>query len=325
MDATGPGGPGTVGAVTDLRLARREVRVRAPGKVNLSLRVGPRDDDGYHRLSTVFQAVSVFEEIAARPADDLRVSVLGPEAHRVPTGDDNLALRAARLLAAHTGVDDGVHLRITKTVPVAGGMAGGSADAAAALVACDAFWGTGLPREELAELAATLGADVPFLLMGQIAVGTGRGDVLTPALGRGDYHWAFGVRAQGLSTPAVFDAFDALYPDPQVPDLDSEVALMQALRAGDPVAVGALLHNDLQQAAVELCPELVETLAVAEDAGALGVVVSGSGPTVAALGRSRQHALALAAAMTAAGVVDSVLTASGPVAGARVLPGSDAL
>jgi len=311
--------------VTDLRLARREVRVRAPGKVNLSLRVGPLDPDGYHRLGTVFQAVSVYEEVAARTADTIRVTMVGPTADRVPVDEHNLALRAARLLAEHTGVGDGVHLRVAKTIPVAGGMAGGSADAAAALLACDAFWGTGLPREELVELAAVLGADVPFLLMGQTAVGTGRGDTLTPALSRGEYHWAFGIREDGLPTPAVFAEFDQLRPDPQVPDLDSEVALLQALRAGDPVAVGRLLHNDLQEAAVELCPDLVETLAVAEDAGALGVVVSGSGPTVAALGRSRQHALALAAAMTAAGVVDSVLTASGPVHGARVLPGSDAL
>jgi 4-diphosphocytidyl-2-C-methyl-D-erythritol kinase len=314
-----------VGAVTDLRLARREVRVRAPGKVNLSLRVGPRDPDGYHRLGTVFQAVSVYEDVAARAADSIRVTVVGPSSERVPTGEDNLALRAARLLAEHTGVGDGVHLRVSKAIPVAGGMAGGSADAAAALLACDAFWGTGLPREELVELAAALGSDVPFLLSGQTAVGTGRGDLLTPALSRGEYHWAFGIREAGLSTPAVFDEFDALTPDPRVPDLDSEVALLQALRAGDAVAVGGLLHNDLQDAAVELCPDLVETLSVAEDAGALGVVVSGSGPTVAALGRSRQHALALAASMTAAGVVDSVLTASGPVHGARVLPGSDVL
>ncbi|MFB9954781.1 4-(cytidine 5'-diphospho)-2-C-methyl-D-erythritol kinase [Cellulomonas denverensis] len=310
--------------MTDLRLARREVRVRAPGKVNLSLRVGPRDPDGYHRLGTVFQAVSVYEDVAARAADTLRVTVVGPGAERVPAGEENLALRAARLLAEHTGIADGIQLRVTKAVPVAGGMAGGSADAAAALLACDAFWGTALPREELAELGATLGADVPFLLMGQTAVGTGRGDLLTPALSRGEYHWAFGIQEDGLPTPPSSTS-STRSPRPRIPDLDSEVALLQALRAGDAVAVGTLLHNDLQAAALELRPDLVETLAVAEDAGALGVVISGSGPTVAALGRSRQHALALAAAMTAAGVVDSVLTASGPVHGARVLPGSDVL
>jgi 4-diphosphocytidyl-2-C-methyl-D-erythritol kinase len=314
--------------VTDLRLAPRtgrEVRVRAPGKVNLSLRVGPRRPDGYHPLATVFQAVSVYEDVVASAADDLRVTVSGPQADRVPTDGSNLALRAARALAERTGIEDGVHLHLHKGVPVAGGMAGGSADAAATLLACDAFWGTALPREELHEIAAELGSDVPFLLMGQTAVGAGRGDLLTAALSRGEYHWAFGVRESGLSTPRVYEEFDVIAQGRDGLDADGDVALLQALRAGDAPAVGALLHNDLQDAAVELAPGLVETLAVAEDAGALGVVVSGSGPTVAALARSRQHALVIAAAMTAAGVADSVLTASGPVPGARVVAGSDVL
>lgn len=317
-----------MGAVTDLRLAPRtgrEVRVRAPGKVNLSLRVGARRRDGYHPLATVFQAVSVYEDVVATASDELRVTVTGPQAHLVPTDGTNLALRAARALAARTGVDEGVHLQLHKGVPVAGGMAGGSADAAAALLACDAFWGTGLPREELHEIAAGLGSDVPFLLMGQTAVGSGRGDLLTAALSRGEYHWAFGVRDQGLSTPEVYAELDALSATREPVDTDDDVPLLHALRAGDAPAVGALLHNDLQAAALELAPGLVETLAVAEDAGALGVVVSGSGPTVAALARSRQHALVIAAAMTAAGVADSVLTASGPVPGARLVAGSDAL
>jgi 4-diphosphocytidyl-2-C-methyl-D-erythritol kinase len=303
-----------VGPVTDLRLAPRtgrEVRVRAPGKVNLSLRVGPRRPDGYHPLATVFQAVSVYEDVVASAAGDLRLTVSGPQADLVPTDDSNLALRAARALAERTGVDDGVHLHLHKGVPVAGGMAGGSADAAAALLACDAFWGTALSREELHEVAAELGSDVPFLLMGQTAVGSGRGDLLTAALSRGEYHWAFGVRDSGLSTPRVYQEFDTLAQGRDGLESDGDVALLQALRAGDAPAVGALLHNDLQDAAVELAPGLVETLAVAEDAGALGVVVSGSGPT--------------AAAMTAAGVADSVLTASGPVPGARVVAGSDVL
>jgi 4-diphosphocytidyl-2-C-methyl-D-erythritol kinase len=165
---------------------------------------------------------------------------------------------------------------------------------------------------------------VPFLLMGQTAVGQGRGELLTAALSRGEYHWAFGVQDSGLSTPEVYAELDRIAAPEEI-DPEADVALLHALRAGDAPAVGALLHNDLQQAAVELAPHLVETLAVAEDAGALGVIVSGSGPTVAALARSRQHALVIAAAMTAAGVVDSVLTASGPVAGARVVAGSEVL
>ncbi|GIG19701.1 4-diphosphocytidyl-2-C-methyl-D-erythritol kinase [Cellulomonas chitinilytica] len=300
-------------------LPEHEVRVRAPGKVNLSLRVGPRESDGYHPVLTVFQAVSVFEEVVATPSDVRELTVSGPQAELVPTDPSNLALRAAALLAERAGVDEGVHLHLHKGVPVAGGMAGGSADAAAALVACDTLWRTGLGRDDLLELAAELGSDVPFSFVGHTAVGSGRGHLLTPALSRGEFHWAFAVQDRGLSTAAVYAAFDELAAAGDPPDPEGDVPLMQALRAGDPRALGAALHNDLQLAALELDPGLAEPLAVAQDAGALGVVVSGSGPTVAALARSRQHALVLAAAFTASGVADRVLTAAGPVSGARVV------
>lgn len=304
-------------------LPSRQVRVRAPGKVNLSLRVGARQHDGYHPLATVFQAVSVYEEVVAAPHDGLLVTVAGPQASGVPTDGSNLAARAARLLAERTGVEPDVHLHLVKGVPVAGGMAGGSADAAAALVACDALWSTGLSREDLARLAAVLGSDVPFLLAGHTAVGAGRGDLLTPALTRGEFHWAFAVRDQGLSTAAVYAAYDGRHRDtpPPAPSDADDVPLMQALLAGDAAALGQALHNDLQDAALDLAPDLAEPLQVARDAGALGVVVSGSGPTVAALARNRQHALVIAAAFTAAGVADRVLTAVGPVPGARVVGG----
>ncbi|WP_028050828.1 4-(cytidine 5'-diphospho)-2-C-methyl-D-erythritol kinase [Cellulomonas sp. URHD0024] len=304
-------------------LPEHEVRVRAPGKVNLSLRVGALERDGYHPVSTVFQAVSVFEEVVATPADRRLLTVSGPQSERVPTDASNLALRAAALLAERAGIDDGVHLHLHKGVPVAGGMAGGSADAAAALMACDALWRTGMSRDDLLELAAELGSDVPFVFSGHTAVGSGRGHLLTPALSRGEFHWAFAVQDHGLSTAAVYAAFDELSDDPRSPDAEDDVPLMQALRAGDPRALGAALHNDLQLAALSLDPGLAEPLAVAQDAGALGVVLSGSGPTVAALGRSRQHALVLAAAFTASGVADRVLTAAGPVAGARVVSSTD--
>ncbi|GEN79736.1 4-(cytidine 5'-diphospho)-2-C-methyl-D-erythritol kinase [Actinotalea fermentans] len=295
------------------------IRVRAPGKVNLSLAVGRRQEDGFHPLATVFQAVSLVEELVATPADDVTVEVTGPQAGLVPTDGSNLAVRAARLLADATGVEAGVHLAIRKDVPVAGGMAGGSADAAAALVACDALWGTGLPRSELARLAADLGSDVPFALQGGTAVGTGRGHLLSPVLSRGEYHWTVGLSPRGLSTPEVFGAFDALVgaavdPDPVVDD-----ALLRALLAGDAEAVGAALSNDLQHAALELAPELAETLAVAEDAGALGVVVSGSGPTVVALAASPGHAVAIGRALLDAHVVAGVRQAVGPVPGARLV------
>lgn len=297
-----------------------EVVARAPGKINLALAVGGREDDGYHPLATVFQAVSLVEEVRVRPAGTTALTVEGLHADRVPTDASNLALRAVRLLAEHTGVDEPVHVHVTKGVPVAGGMGGGSADAAAALVACDELWRTGLSRAELSELAAVLGSDVPFALLGGTAVGRGRGDLLSPALARGEYHWAFALRSEGLSTPHVYRTFDALVAG-SATEPEPDRRLLRALSSGDPATVGAALSNDLEPAALELAPDLVETLAVAEDAGALGVVVSGSGPTVAALARDRRHALAVAAAITAAGVADDVLTATGPVPGARVVVG----
>jgi 4-diphosphocytidyl-2-C-methyl-D-erythritol kinase len=298
--------------------------VRAPGKVNLTLRVGPVGADGYHPLATIFQAVSLFEEVTATqvaPGSGISLTVSGPQAEVVPTDETNLAWRAAALLADRTGLAADVALHITKGVPVAGGMAGGSADAAAALVACDALWDAGVPRAELVEMAAELGSDVPFSLLGHTAAGTGRGDLLTPAMTRGEFYWCFATQREGLSTPAVYRRFDELA-GPSTPDVApaaDDTELMHALRAGDAVALGKALHNDLETPALDLRPELAEVLGVATDAGALGVIVSGSGPTVAALGRSRQHALALGAAWTAADVVDAVWTATGPAPGTQIV------
>ncbi|WP_278235277.1 4-(cytidine 5'-diphospho)-2-C-methyl-D-erythritol kinase [Isoptericola sp. AK164] len=299
------------------------VRVRAPGKINLSLRVGPVEEDGYHPLVTVFQAVALHEEVTATEVADgvgLSLTVDGPQADRVPLDASNLAWRAAEVLAEHVGTSPDVALHLSKGVPVAGGMAGGSADAAATLVACDALWGAGLSRAELSGLAARLGSDVPFALLGHTAVGTGRGHLLTPAMSRGEFHWAFATRDEGLSTPAVYGRFDEMYGTTAPPvDVADDNGLMQALRAGDPTALGAALHNDLEPAALELRPELERTLEIARNGGALGAMVSGSGPTVAALARSRQHALAIAATWTAEDAADAVWCTTAPAAGARVL------
>ncbi len=304
--------------MNDGRDERAVVRVRAPGKLNLALGVGRRQPDGYHPLATVFQAVSAYEDVTAAPGEGVSVTVSGLHADLVPTGPDNLAARAALILAEATGVEPGVRLHLHKGVPVGGGMGGGSADAAAALLACDALWGTGLGRERLGELAATIGSDVPFALHGHTAVGRGRGHLISPAMTRGEYHWALALRRRGLSTPQVYATFDALIGDaaPDEPGVGAE--LMRALRSGDPVALGAVLSNDLQPAALELAPGLAETLAVAHDAGALGVLVSGSGPTVAALAAGGSSALVIGSAMLAAGVADEVLHVTGPVAGARI-------
>jgi 4-diphosphocytidyl-2-C-methyl-D-erythritol kinase len=294
------------------------VHVRAPGKINLALRVGPAGPDGYHRLVTVFQAVSLYEDVRAEAATQISVTVSGRQAGAVPTGERNLAVRAARLLADSAGVSSGVHLHLTKGVPTAGGMGGGSADAAATLLACDVLWGTGLARDELAELAAELGADVPFALTGLTAVGTGRGDVLSPVLGRGTFHWVLALQDAGLSTPSVFARFDGLQAGP-VAEPEMSHDLMVALRAGDAAALAPHLVNDLQPAAVDLAPLVGEVLAAAAEAGALAEIVSGSGPTVVALAANHGHAQDLATRLRAADVADEVLVVSGPVPGARVL------
>jgi len=298
-----------------------QVTARAPAKINLELAVGAPRPDGFHELATVFHAVSLYDDVTAVPADLVTVTVEGPQADLVPLDATNLAVRAALLLSRRAGIDEGVHLHIRKGVPVAGGMAGGSADAAAALVACDALWHTGLSRDELAGLAAELGSDVPFSLHGGTAIGTGRGENLTPALAQGLYHWVVALSDGQLSTPAVYAETDRLraghvLPQPRVSD-----ALMQALRAGDADALGAALSNDLQPAALSLAPKLERTLAVGADAGALGGLVSGSGPTVAFLVSGPESAMDVSVALTASGVAADVRRAHGPVPGARIIEG----
>ncbi|MFP5347875.1 MAG: 4-(cytidine 5'-diphospho)-2-C-methyl-D-erythritol kinase [Actinomycetes bacterium] len=300
------------------------VTVRAPAKVNLSLAVGPRRRDGYHELVTVFHAVSLFEDVIAEPADDLTVEVTTPSAgvcvENVPVNSSNLAVRAAHLLAERCEVATGARLRIVKRVPVAAGMAGGSADAAAALVACDALWRTGLSRDELRDLAADLGSDVPFCLLGGTAVGTGRGEQLTPALARtGDYHWVLAVSDHALATAEVYAECDRLRQGRRVPEPEVDEAMMQALRSGDVEALGRALCNDLQAAACSLLPELHRVLDVGEQYGALGSVVSGSGPTVAFLVRDKEAGLDLSVALTASGVCRTTLRVTGPVHGARLV------
>lgn len=275
------------------------VRVRVPGKINLALCVGPRRDDGFHDLATVFQSVSLADELTAAPAPAGVVTVVvhGPGADLVGAPEDNLAVRAARLLAATYAPQAGAHLEIAKGIPVAGGMAGGSADAAAALLACDRLWGLGLSTEALLDLAATLGSDVPFTLLGGTAVGHGRGERLAPVEVDHTFHWVLVTSPDGLSTPAVFRRFDELHPPDTVPAPVVPDGLLAALAAGDPVALGAALRNDLAAPALELRPDLADVLAAGTSAGAVGAMVSGSGPTCAFLARDAAHATGVAATL----------------------------
>ena len=294
------------------------VTVRAPAKINLHLSVGHLREDGYHDLTTVFHAVGLYDEVTVARSEALSCTVTGEGADDVPTDATNLAVRAVLALAELTGSDPGVAVTVTKGIPVAGGCAGGSADAAAALVACDVLWGLGMSRDALAQVGARLGSDVPFSLHGGTSLGTGRGERLTPVLGHGPWSWVLALADGGLSTPEVYGQLDRQRGVGPVSLASDPASVLTALRQGDPELLGRALTNDLQSPAIALRPGLRTLLATGEELGALGGVVSGSGPTVAFLARDLSTAAELAAALTEAGVCRSARVAGGPVPGARV-------
>jgi len=300
----------------------KSVTVRVPAKVNLQLSVGPRESDGYHQLVTVFQAISIFDDVTVKIADQgsgINLTVSGDQIHGVPTDSSNLVVKAAELIAEKFDIDIDAAIEIKKSIPVAGGMAGGSADAAAAIVAIDELYNLEMTREEMHEIASQLGSDIPFLLSGGTAIGQGRGDQLTAALSRGTYHWVLALSSVGLSTPAVYSECDRLRQGLEISAPQISDALMQSLLSADPKAVGDLLINDLQPAACSLRPALRLILDVGQEYGALGAIVSGSGPTVAFLVSDEEHGLDLAVALSASGVVGSVTRAYGPVHGAKII------
>jgi len=298
------------------------VTVRVPGKVNLYLAVGDRRDDGYHELTTVFHAVSLFDEVTVRTADVMSLDLVGEGAGEVPVDERNLAWQAAELLADHVGRAPDVAITIDKAIPVAGGMAGGSADAAAVLVAINALWEQGVPRRDLHALAAQLGSDVPFALHGGTALGTGRGEELTTVLARNTFHWVLAFGSGGLSTAKVFAEIDELRAVGNPPRLAEVEPVLGALAAGDAAELAPLLGNELQAAALSLDPDLRRTLRAGTAAGALAGIVSGSGPTCAFLCASAAAAVDVGAELAGAGVCRTVRVASGPVHGARVVPSS---
>ena len=297
----------------------KPVTVRVPAKVNVYLGVGSADFTGYHDLATVFQAVSIFDEVTVKEASELTITVSGANATKIPLDSSNLVWRAAQLFAQACGVDPNISIHIEKNIPVAAGMAGGSADAAATLVACEAFWKSDVPRDQIEAMAASLGADVPFMLHGGCALGTSRGDVLAPIMTRGNYYWVFATFNQGLSTPSVFTMADALRGDEiiETPAVPAEV--LQALSQGDSRALGRQLHNDLQAAAIALQPRLQDVLDYGRESGALGAIVSGSGPTCAFLVADESTSIDLVIALMSSGLVDNAVRAHGPVHGPRVI------
>jgi 4-diphosphocytidyl-2-C-methyl-D-erythritol kinase len=298
------------------------IRVRVPAKINLHLGVGPLREDGYHELETVFHAVSLYDELTATEGP-LSLTITGEGADELPVGEDNLAIQAVHALARYTGVAPEAALALHKGIPVAGGMAGGSADAAAALVACDGLWGTGLSRRELHGIAADLGSDVPFALAGGTALGTGRGELLSPVLAPRQRHWVIGFADAGLSTPEVYGTLDRLRAETHLPPAPPAERLLGELRADSAAGLGAALANDLQPAALTLKPSLRRSLAAGVDEGALGALVSGSGPTCFFLAEDAPHAVRIAAALAGRGVCRTVRTAYGPVPGARIISSDD--
>ncbi|CAM3979708.1 4-(cytidine 5'-diphospho)-2-C-methyl-D-erythritol kinase [Smaragdicoccus niigatensis] len=294
--------------------------VRAPAKVNLFLAVDDLRPDGFHDLVTVFQALSIYDEITVRPSTELSVSVKGEGAADVPTDASNLVWKAAEVLAEIGKRDPEVDIHIDKSIPVAGGMAGGSADCAAALVGLNALWRLDLSRDELHEIGAELGSDVPFALQGGTAIGTGRGEKLLPVLSRNTFHWVLALAKGGLSTPSVFHELDRLRANGSARLMGEPELLMQKLVQGDVNHIAELIGNDLQSAALSLKPELRRTLRAGQEAGALAGIVSGSGPTCAFLCQDAETAIQVSAELAGAGVCRSVRVASGPVHGARIIP-----
>lgn len=287
------------------------IGVRVPAKINLFLAVRGRAPDGYHDLVTILQTISVY--------DQLRVGVYGPpgrghhpaarrrmgielrheELPGLPTGDDNLAVKAARTLGALRGVIDPngqqrapskgeprTVLDLEKTIPLTAGLAGGSADAAAALVALNELWGCELSTAELREVALDLGSDVPFCVSGGTALATGRGSTLAPVLCGGTFHWVVCESDEPLPTADVYRAWD----DVCEPTDAEPRAVLVALREADPWALANAMHNELEPAAFRLRPDLEEGKKVLGDAGALGTMVAGSGPTLVALARDAPDA-----------------------------------
>lgn len=295
------------------------VTVRVPGKVNLYLEVGDRRADGFHELTTVFHAVSLVDEVTVRNADVLSLRVVGEGADELPADERNIAWQAAELMAEHVGRAPDVDITIEKSIPVAGGMAGGSANAAAVLVAMNNLWELGVPRRDLHALAAQLGSDVPFALHGGTALGTGRGEELATVLARSTFHWVLAFGQGGLSTAAVYGEIDRLRESGDPPRLSDPEPLLGALASGNPRELAALLGNDLQAAALSLNPGLRRTLRAGADAGALAGIVSGSGPTCAFLCESATAAVDVGTELAGADVCRTVRVASGPVHGARIV------
>ena len=303
------------------RSSARTIVVRAPAKINLSLAIGPLRGDGFHDVATVFHAIDLYDSVTVSSCapDEREVTVkMEGVAGYVPADSSNLAWQAAQALATRLGRTPDVRIAIDKRIPVAAGLAGGSADAAATLVACNELWDANLGADELAEVAAGLGSDVAFALYGGSMLGVGRGEQLSPVLGGANLRWVAAVSDDGLQTGQVYSRLDDLRADQLISHVGTDACapLLTALAAGDAEAVGDALSNDLQAAAISLRPSLAKTLEVGSSAGALGALVSGSGPTCCFLARDDESAIDISVALMSEAACDRVIQARGPVQGA---------
>lgn len=322
----------------------REVRASAPAKVNLTLRVGEPSRDGYHPLVTVFEALHLREYVTVRTSKTLGIRIdttahlpgggideATTRAMRDLPADSHLAGRAAKVLqrlamaGPWAATAAGLTITVDKHIPMAGGMAGGSADAAAALVACNELWELGLNPDQLETIGRTLGADVPACLMGGIALGTGRGDHME-LLAAGDpdpseagHHWAIALAHGGLSTSEAFAALDtAGGPQGSWKPLESLTGAERVALTGSVQDLAPALVNDLEETALSLRPELADTVEAARRAGALAVHLCGSGPSIAALAADADHARFLVEDLASCESVKAALATSGPAEGARI-------
>jgi 4-diphosphocytidyl-2-C-methyl-D-erythritol kinase len=299
------------------------------GKINLFFKVGPLLENGYHQVASLYQAVNLPETVIAELASDWEVTVTGniDAAHLkgVPTNRNNLVVKAAKAAGGALRFRRVPRLAFTihKNVPVAGGMGGGSADAAAALLAAEAAWGRKLAPEDRFAVAAELGADVPFALLGGSAIGVGTGHELEPIAQRATLHWVLVPNDFGLSTPAVYAELDRLRDmrgdNPKwVEEAAVNQLLVRALKQGASAEeIAPLLHNDLQEAAVSLRPELQEILDLADRAMALKAIISGSGPTIAMLARDANDAHAIASRLQTFG--QQAIVTSSPAGAAQLV------
>ncbi|GAA3801973.1 4-(cytidine 5'-diphospho)-2-C-methyl-D-erythritol kinase [Nocardioides panacisoli] len=296
------------------------VTVRAPAKINLFLGVGRARPDGFHPLETLYQAVSLYDDVTVTSADEWSVRTVSDDPHvdlaGVPEDEDNIAVRAGKALVTHHGVDRAAAIEIRKGIPVAGGMAGGSADAAATLLALDRLWNLQTSDEDLLALAAGLGSDVPFALVGGTAHGTGRGEVVTPVEDNGTWWWVVVFNEIGLPTPTVYAAFDVgEYAEDEI-GIDEPRYKM--LREADPDTMALLVRNDLEDPAFDLRKDLERTAEQILTCGATTALLSGSGPTLLGAARDAAHAREIVARLAELGH-ENVMVANGPVAGAHVV------